>query len=186
MGWWMVPGVHAVPVHQQTATEFIKIHPNPKQFEIEARLLGIANAAGCAPDFKAEPPNTLRLRLHETLDNWLGRAGAGERRAMARLVLDQARRLHAAGVCTRDLKPDDVVVADGCPLIVDYDLGTVVDANGACYDLVGPASGIPLPAVHKTIGLIEGVWWDSPTHGVRPMWRVLGRVSETDAERAPQ
>ncbi len=181
-GWLVVPGVHAVPTLWETPTEVIKEHINPTQFATESRLLQIAQAAGCAPEFAVEPPLTLVLRRHRTLDAWLSAASTGDRLAMARRILTKVRRLHAAGVCHRDLKPDDVVVAGDEPLLVDFELGTDVDPGERCYDTLGPsASGVPLPFVHAVVGLRHGVWWDtrSPMIG-RPMWHVFGRLSEVE------
>jgi serine/threonine protein kinase len=99
---------------------------------------------------------------------------------MARRVLDQVRKLHQAGICHRDLKASDIVLHGDVPLLVDFDLGTEVIPDEPCFELLGPASGIPLPTVHRVVGLIDGVWWESLTPYVRPLWQDLGRLRDVD------
>ena len=182
---WIVPGLHGVSAKDQTATEYIKKHIHRPQFELEARLLRIAHSAGCAPEFTTEPPMTIRTRLHDRLLERLGRGSASDTRTAASRVLSQLHRLHAAGVCHRDLKPEDIVMDGDTPLFIDFDLGAEVDPNGPCYDLIGAeASGIPLPPIHACIGLREGVWWDTPTTRVRPLWHVLGRLPDVEREHS--
>jgi predicted Ser/Thr protein kinase len=160
----------------QTATEFIKRHVNPPQFDTETRLLRIAHGVGCAPAFVVEPPLTIRLPLLRTFTDWLDSANAEQKLLIARRVLAQLRLLHQAGVCHRDLKAGDIVMEGDKPLFIDFELGTAVDPGSPCYDLLGPSCGVPLPPIHAAIGLTEGVWWDStyPT----TLWHYLGHVAD--------
>jgi serine/threonine protein kinase len=179
---WLVPGLHAQAHQWQTSTEYVKAHINPPQFDAESRLLQIAHAVGCAPAFEIEAPMTIRLRLYTPLLSWLAKSTPGEIQAMAHRVLDQVRTLHQAGVCHRDLKATDIVVDGDQPLLIDFELGTEVNPFGPCYDLLGPQlSGVPLPPIHDYLGLREGVWWDTQTEHVRPLWRDLGRLADADS-----
>jgi hypothetical protein len=36
--------------------------------------------------------------------------------------------------------------------------------------------------VHEVVGLHDGVWWDTPTTHVRPLWHILGRLSEVEGD----
>jgi serine/threonine protein kinase len=129
---------------------------------------------------------TIRLRLHVPLRDWLGKSTSNETKVMARHVLRQVQELHRAGVCHRDLKADDIVVDGDQPLLIDFELGTEVDPTGPCYDLLGPqASGILLPPIHDYVGLRDGVWWDTPTTLVRPLWHDLGRLVEVVGDSRP-
>src|SRR5207237_3334727 len=124
-----------------------------RRFEVESRLLAIAEAAGCAPKFTIAPPLTIRLELHERLTDRLTAARSGDKHGMAERLVQTIKRLRAAGVCHRDVKVTDVVVDRGQPLLIDFELGTEVDPGGPCYDLVGPGgSGIPIPPVDHAIG----------------------------------
>jgi serine/threonine protein kinase len=183
-GYWQVPGVHARPHKWETDSDFVKQHLNRKQFEIEVQLLDIAHKAGCAPSFTVEEPMTIRLRKHARLPDWLAVSTPAMRRAMAGRVIRQLKALHRVGICHRDLKAPDIVLNGEEPLLVDFELGTVSDPSGPCYDLLGPkASGIALPEVHAVIArlympqLINGVWWDSPAGG---LWTDLGHLPEVD------
>lgn len=158
---WHQPGVHAVPQTRLDGEYYVKAHGNPHQFEREVSLRRIACAAGCAPDFTVEDPRSLRTRKLVQLGEWLEQASEPQRRAMALAILQQLAALHTAGVCHRDLKVGDVVLDDGRPLFIDFDLSTEVDPAQTCYDLYGPASGVPVPPIHLHFGLAEGVWWDS-------------------------
>ncbi len=160
----------------QSATQFIKRHLNPVQFDTETRLLRIAHAAGCAPALTIEPPMTIRLPLLRTFTDWLGSASAEQKLIVTRRVLDQVRLLHRAGVCHRDLKASDIVMEGDKPLFIDFELGIEVDPDRPCYDVLGPSSGVPLPPIHAAIGLTEGVWWDStyPT----TLWHYFGHVAD--------
>jgi serine/threonine protein kinase len=178
-GQWLVSGLHAIPSKFESDDEYIKEHLNQPQFDVEAKLLKIACEAGCAPLSVTEAPRTLLLRKHETLASWVGKASADQQIRMAKRVLSQIRKLHSAGVCHRDIKLSDIVLDGETPLFVDFELGTLVEPTEKCYDLYGPAGGVPLPEVHKVVLLLDGVWWDSPTLGLRrtwpglPSWRVL-------------
>lgn len=174
-----MPGVHAIPTKFETPDEFIKEHLNRAQFEVESELLEISQAAGCSPEFAVEAPMTIRLRKHPTLASWIAKSSFESQKEMARDVLAQIRGLHKAGVCHRDIKVDDIVLDGDRPLLIDLELGTKVDPNGQCYDLLGPASGVSLPLAHGVAGLVVGVWWDSPALGLvrtwpgLPSWKVL-------------
>lgn len=100
------------------------------------------------------------------------------------LKINKLKTLHRVGICHRDLKAPDIVLNGEEPLLIDFELGTVSDPSGPCYDLLGPkASGIALPEVHAVIArlympqLINGVWWDSPAGG---LWTDLGHLPEVD------
>ncbi len=173
--------LHAVPTKLETETEFIKEHINQRQFDVESKLLRIAEEARCAPEVSTEPPRTIVLRKHETLANWIQTASRAERDQMARQVLSQIRTLHAAGICHRDMKLSDIVVDGDVPLFVDFELGTDVDPKRRCYDLYGPSRDVALPEVHQAIRLLEGVWWDSATLGLRRTWPGLPNWREIDA-----
>ena len=178
-GQWLVAHLHAIPTKRESDDEYIKERLNQSQFEVEAELLQLALEAGCAPTFVSEQPRTVVLRKHETLATWIANASVAEQIQMAARVLSQIHALHRAGVCHRDIKLSDVVLHGKVPLFVDFELGTLADPAKPCYDLLGPASGVPLPPVHEAVGLLDGVWWDSPALGLRrtwpglPSWRAL-------------
>jgi tRNA A-37 threonylcarbamoyl transferase component Bud32 len=174
MGYWMVEGLHAVPRTRPSNGEFIKEHMNPVQFKTESELLAIARAAGCAPEFEIEPPMTIRLRRHVTLTEWV-QTDRADLKAMGLLVLEQIHKLHAAGVCHRDLKLSEIVVDGDRPLLIDFDLSTEASPEQPCYDLLGPASGVPLPPIHACVGITQGVWWDTAAPQIgNPLWRLFG------------
>jgi hypothetical protein len=163
-----------------TETEVWKRHSNAEQFEVEVRLLGLAHAGGCAPEFSTEG-TTIRFQRLARLEDRLSSLSDPEKAAIAVEVFRCVRRLHATGVCHRDLKLGEVLLGkNGEVLFVDFELGAEVDGNGPCYDLLGPASGVPVPVIHLQIGLLDGVWWDSPTPMVRPLWQDLGHLVDIE------
>jgi hypothetical protein len=169
-GQWVVSGLHAIPTKLESDDEYIKEHLNQAQFDVEAKLLEITHEAGCAPMFVTALPRTLVLRKHETLATWILKATPVEQTAMAQRVLAHIHNLHRSGVCHRDIKLADIVLDGEIPLFVDFELGALVQPANHCYDLHGPASGVPLPQVHQVVQLFDGVWWDSPTLGLRRTW----------------
>lgn len=158
---WLVPGLHAWPQTRVEGGDYVKTHGNPAQFETEVRLRTIACAAGCSPDFAVEEPLSLRTRALTRLAEWLPRASDEECDRMALRILRQVLALHEAGVCHRDLKVGDVVLDGDHPLLIDFDLGTAVAPSQVCFDLYGPASGVPVAPIHLAVGIADGVWWDS-------------------------
>src|ERR1700682_917095 len=101
------------------------------------------------------------------LADWLKEADKDAIQAVGRDILGCTDRLHAAGLCHRDVHERNVVLDDLRPLLIDFELAIEVPPDQACYDLLGPASGTPLPGIHREINLVDDVWWDSPTPHVR-------------------
>jgi hypothetical protein len=158
-----------------TDTTFTKEHFNREQFETECRLLRLACAAGCSPEFTTDGMKITLPRLTPLADR-LPLMTPSEKEATATEVLTCVRRLHRAGVCHRDLKVGDILFGgDGEILFVDFELGAEVDPKGPCYDLLGPASGVPVPFVHPQMGSPVGIWWDAPNPW--GLWNQFGHVA---------
>ena len=96
--------------------------------EEEARLLAAANAVGVGPRLIAWSRNFLLMELVEGgyLSDWIRgitpEAG-GELRRILRSVVDQARRLDAAGLDHGELVRlrRHVILSDGAPIIIDFE-----------------------------------------------------------------
>lgn len=53
--------------------------------------------------------------------------------------------------------------------MIDLELACETNAEVPCYDLYGPASGIPVPEQHRQRTdehSTHGVWWHSPVDGL--------------------
>jgi tRNA A-37 threonylcarbamoyl transferase component Bud32 len=157
--------------------------------DAERELMAEAAAAGCAPAFdviEGEPTRvrllTIRMRCFTRLRTWLETASPEHQHELARSLLECVRRLHALGICHQDLHVDNVVVDGARPLLIDFELALRTSPDKPCYDLVGPAaSGVPVHGRHLFQGIIEGVWWDSPTTQVTTIGRSLGSVADAEA-----
>lgn len=109
------------------------------------------------------------LERLQTLPEWLGTASWPERVEMRRNLLQNIDEMHRLGVCHRDLHPWNVLVRDDAPLFIDLELATEVDPNDACFDLIGPESGVAVAEQHRNLAgwlAFCGVWWDSPAGGL--------------------
>jgi tRNA A-37 threonylcarbamoyl transferase component Bud32 len=155
----------------------------------ERKMMAEAAAAGCAPDFEViegEPTKvrllTIRMKRFTMLGEWLEGASPERKRELARSLLECVRRLHALGICHQDLHVDNVAVDGTRPLLIDFELALRTSSDQPCYDLVGPASGVPVHERHLFKEITEGVWWDSSTTQVRTIGRYLGSVEEADAQ----
>ena len=66
--------------------------------------------------------------------------------------------------------------------MIDLELACAVDPAGKCFDLEGPASGVPVAPQHVAQGepyASNGVWWDSPIEGMgRIFWTAQNHVTE--------
>lgn len=95
---------------------------------------------------------------------WWRRATNDQIATMRCLVLQLVKKMHNLGICHRDLDAGNLVLRGHEPLVIDVELGCEVDPTGPCFDLRGPASGVPVADQHIAVGLEEGIWWDaSPT-----------------------
>ena len=80
------------------------------------------------------------------------------------LLIDLLQRLHAEGVCHRDLHWENVVIVGRAPFVIDLEYACDVDPAGPCYDLTGPFAGVPLLPAHAQFeGILgtQGMWWDA-------------------------
>ncbi|QCO93704.1 serine/threonine kinase [Mycobacterium phage Schatzie] len=85
----------------------------------------------------------------------------------ARALAELVAKLHQHGVSHRDVHPGNIVLKDGEPLLIDWETG--IDRPG--YDLFGPASGIPVPSIHKQI---DYAMWVASDHraSILRQWKV--------------
>lgn len=88
-------------------------------------------------------------------------------------ILQLVREMHAQGICHRDLHVQNVVVCEGRPMAIDPQLATNADPSKQCYDLDGPASGMPIPMPHQMLAGYRdsGVWWRSSIRGLGIMFQ---------------
>jgi tRNA A-37 threonylcarbamoyl transferase component Bud32 len=110
----------------------------------------------------------LVLKLHTPLGLWIENRGRGERLQLSGKLRAAIGRMHAAGICHRDLYVANVVVDESDqPLIVDFELARLdVDPIADCYDLVGARSGVAKPAAHITEHQPDVHWHQPPTGGI--------------------
>lgn len=134
-------------------------------YACERRFLERLQGTGLVPEVQSveetEDRAEIRLGFHLPLVMWMSdhRDGAT---AMKSAIDEQLRRLHDHGVCHRDVHEDNLVIEkSGTPLFIDFELAIDVSPSDACYDRIGPASGVPVPPAHTRVGLYAGVWWDS-------------------------
>lgn len=130
-----------------------------------------------------QEPTTVwvKIEAHTPLSEWLRSHGSPPERSDMRVAIrDQLHRLHAAGICHRDVHLGNVVIdAAGTPRFIDFELATRVDPNGPCFDILGPQSGVPVPEEHRRVGLAEGVWWNQwpPALGSAALARTFGPLT---------
>lgn len=153
-----------------------------RYYQLELGILCDLQRSGLVPeliDFGEEPTTAwVRMEALMPLGEWLETNPSPDTRCEMRDRLRvQLRALHRAGVCHRDVHLGNVVVdACGVPRFVDFELATRVDPTGGCFDLLGPASGVPVPDEHIEINMTDGVWWNQwpPTLGTWAMARTFG------------
>lgn len=146
-------------------------------FEQERKFLERLQGSALVPDIVSIDVDAASITMvhHMPLLTCLALVAPSSRAQMRDAVAAQVRALHTVGVCHRDIHLLNIVVSDR-PLFVDFELAVEVDAVHACYDEFGPSAQIPLPGAHANAGLVEGVWWDTPSELVPPLWRAFGRL----------
>jgi hypothetical protein len=149
--------------------------------EHERTMLAAAAEVGCAPPFTLVGHDAIRMPRLTVLTKWLETASADDKQMIAHSLIACIERLHCAGICHRDVHRENIVLDGARPLLIDFELSAGVDPSCPCYDLLGPASGVPLPSQHEFLGLVHGIWWDSTSSHVRQLWRDLGRLAEIRA-----
>jgi outer membrane protein assembly factor BamB/predicted Ser/Thr protein kinase len=107
------------------------------RFELEAAAVRMVHSKHTVPITDADPyaPDpwmaspyihgeslAARVRAHGLLDEQ-------ELRELAQALLGGLRDIHRAGVVHRDLKPGNVLLSDGGPLIIDFGVSRAVDGN---------------------------------------------------------
>jgi predicted Ser/Thr protein kinase len=84
-------------------------------------------------DVTSDPPYIVTRYVHgQTLEEVVGRGGPLTGRQLARVASGLALALaavHAAGVVHRDLKPGNVMLANGEPVVIDFGIAQVPDST---------------------------------------------------------
>lgn len=130
-------------------------------------LPGLA-AAGLSPAILELTETRVVTRRGRPLREWWPRADAAARARMRTRVLRLIEQLHARGICHRDLHDRNLILGAGDqPQVIDVEWACDVDPAAPCYDLCGPASGVPVPATHLSSGapFARGVCWGNPLAG---------------------
>lgn len=99
-----------------------------------------------APDLVDHGPRHLVMAAHPIA------SGLSDYRPVDELR-DLLERLERRGISHRDVHTGNVVATDDGPRLIDWE--TAIDIPG--YDLGGPASDIPVPAIHDG----EAMWWNA-------------------------
>ena len=135
--------------------------------------------AGLTPEIVALTNHGVVTRRGQPFREWWPRASAPALAAMRSRVLDLIRKVHALGICHRDLHDGNLILrrADR-PLVIDMELACDVDPLGPCYDLLGPTAVVPVPAAHLSVGgaFAQGVWWGSNLRGSGYSCTALGEI----------
>lgn len=64
--------------------------------------------------------------------------------------------------------PGNIVLTPDGPRLIDWE--TAIRTRGRSYDLHGPATGTPVPAIHAALPNYV-MWWNSPhRHSIRNRW----------------
>jgi hypothetical protein len=105
--------------------------------------------------------------------------------------------MHAAGVIHRDLKPGNVLIADGAPVVIDFGLAQVVDdaritRTGTMFgtpgylapELVEGRAVTAASDVHSWAATVAFAATGRPPYGSGPMDAVLHRVTRGEADLA--
>lgn len=117
------------------------------------------------------------IPLISTIENITGNS----RDKLKECLINRIRKLHALGICHRDLHIRNIVLRHYIPLFVDFELAIVIDPSCLCYDLNGPVSKIPVPDQHVMLGSeyeVTGEWWNAEHQD--SLSRYFGKVSSTD------
>jgi hypothetical protein len=138
--------------------------------------------AGVVPEVLGWVDGGVLIRRGLPLPNWVAGAEPAEVVALRPLLIDLLQRLHAEGVCHRDLHWENVVIVGRAPFVIDLEHACDVDPAGPCYDMTGPFAGVPLPPAHAQFGGIlgtQGMWWDADWDRrwdgrYRPLGQVFG------------
>ncbi len=114
---------------------------------------------------------------------------------LARGLADALRAIHAAGVIHRDVKPGNVLILDGDPVLIDFGIAHIADdIRLTSTGLVMGTPGYLSPEVVGGQPVAEATdWWGwaatvafaalgRPPFGTGPMDVILGRVSRGDPD----
>jgi tRNA A-37 threonylcarbamoyl transferase component Bud32 len=168
------------PYNEFVGDRVIRRYPWPNH--VDAEFLLRASEVGCAPPVMDQGPLAISMPRLTNFETWLSTADNEARRRVGASLAQVIHRLHAAGVCHRDLHVGNVVLEGARPYLIDFELAAWSDPSLRCYDFVGPNEAIDLPVAHRRVGLLDGVWWDSPTPFVRTLRAALGPVATIDGE----
>jgi serine/threonine protein kinase len=174
--------VVGMPSDGSITKAWLRTPDGERYYRLELGIMCDLQNTGLVPDLIdfGEEPTTMWVRVValDPLAEWLEQNGSAEARAEMRdRIRVQLRALHRAGVCHRDVHLHNVVVDEaGVPRFIDFELAARVDPRSGCFDLEGPASGVPVPAEHADGGLKTGVWWNQwpPALGSWAMARTFG------------
>lgn len=132
------------------------------------------------------------------LDDYVAENGPLSGEALTRIAEGLASALeaiHAAGVVHRDLKPGNVLVLDGEPMLIDFGIAHAVDdIRLTMTGLVMGTPGYLAPEIVEGADVSEATdWWGwaatlafaatgQPPYGRGPMEAVLARVARGEAD----
>jgi hypothetical protein len=152
-----------------------------RAWEPERTMMAAAVEAGWAPPFDVVGQDVIRMPYLTPLEHRLREADAAERGALARAVLACIDGVHAAAMCHRDVHRDNFVLDGAKALLIEFELACNVEPARPCYDLIGPASGVPVHERHTFLGVTEGFWWDSSATRKTMLWQEFGQLADVRA-----
>ena len=104
-------------------------------------------AAGVSPRILHMDGRSVCLERCQPFGKWREVATPAEVAAMRDRVLALLHRMHALGVCHRDVQERNLVVSEegDQPLLIDFESACSVDPAWPCYDLYGPNEHVAAP-----------------------------------------
>ncbi len=146
---------------------FVKYYPRLSDLEL-------------APQIVKMTSDKIITRRCLPLCDWLaGIPSSDDTRRMGHSLYLQLEKLHAHGICHRDVHVCNIVLLGDAPLLIDPEFAMDSDPQKPCYDLYGPGpSGLLVPKEHsdhpRNVG---GVWWDC-TAEVPALWKAFGPLAD--------
>lgn len=100
----------------------------------------------------------------DRFDIWWPTASADVLAETGRQVASAIRRMHALGICHRDMHHHNVMLHEGNPVFIDFEHAIEVAPTLRCYDLYGPGEVSLLPDHVRWGGVLgtHGIWWGAP------------------------